>query len=216
MEDVYTTEGKITATTKFSTMETTSSKLPTLSITGRIGKLGQHLYIIQTTYTYSNTITKERNFLNGMSPLSKCTKRSPLSFLGDTLSWLTETATTNDVRDIKKIVNWLIEMQTQQQETLVHVILILNITKYIMQVSQQHINTVMPAIDRTHNDIATLFNIISSLYTCISYQQILLHIHSILANLRDFLYYMRQIAMHAMDYIDAATTGILSPHVLPV
>ena len=27
---------------------------------------------------------------------------------------------------------------------------------------------------------------------------------------------MRQVAMHAMDYIDAATTGILSPHVLPV
>ena len=27
---------------------------------------------------------------------------------------------------------------------------------------------------------------------------------------------MRQIAMHAMDYIDTATTSILSPHVLPV
>ena len=39
---------------------------------------------------------------------------------------------------------------------------------------------------------------------------------SILTNLRDSLYYMRQVAMHVMDYIDAATTGILSPHVLPV
>ena len=27
---------------------------------------------------------------------------------------------------------------------------------------------------------------------------------------------MRQVAMHVMDYIDAAMTGILSPHVLPV
>ena len=27
---------------------------------------------------------------------------------------------------------------------------------------------------------------------------------------------MGQVAMHAMDYIDAATTGILSPHVLPL
>ena len=27
---------------------------------------------------------------------------------------------------------------------------------------------------------------------------------------------MTQVAMHVMDYIDAATTGILSPHVLPV
>ena len=27
---------------------------------------------------------------------------------------------------------------------------------------------------------------------------------------------MRQVAMHAMDHIDAAITGILSPYVLPV
>ena len=31
-----------------------------------------------------------------------------------------------------------------------------------------------------------------------------------------FLYYIRWIAMHAMDYIDAATTSILLPHILPV
>ena len=54
------------------------------------------------------------------------------------------------------------------------------------------------------------------LYSSLSYQQIVLHIHSILANLRDSLYYMREFTMHTMDYIDAATSGILSPHVLPV
>ena len=27
---------------------------------------------------------------------------------------------------------------------------------------------------------------------------------------------MREVAMHTMDYINAATTGILAPHVLPV
>ena len=27
---------------------------------------------------------------------------------------------------------------------------------------------------------------------------------------------MREVAIHTMDYIDAATTGIFSPHVLPV
>ena len=27
---------------------------------------------------------------------------------------------------------------------------------------------------------------------------------------------MQQIAMHVMDYVDAATTGILPPHILPV
>ena len=61
-----------------------------------------------------------------------------------------------------------------------------------------------------------LYNITNSLYTRLNYQQIVLHIPSILANLRDSLNYMRQVAMHAMDYIDSATTVILSLHVLPV
>ena len=52
MEDVYTTEGKITATTKFSTTETTGSKLSTLSITSRISQLGQHS-IHPTNLSYS-------------------------------------------------------------------------------------------------------------------------------------------------------------------
>ena len=85
-----------------------------------------------------------------------------------------------------------------------------------MQVNRQHINTIMEAIERTHNDVTTLFNITSLIHTHINYQPVLLHIHSILANLRDSLYYMRQIPLHAMDYIDAATTGILYPYVLPV
>ena len=61
-----------------------------------------------------------------------------------------------------------------------------------------------------------LYNISSSLYISLNYQQVVLHICSILENLRDSLYYMRQVAMHAIDYVDAATTGILSPHVLPI
>ena len=142
--------------------------------------------------------------------------RSLLPFLGDTLRWLTRTATTKDVRDIKRRVNQLIKTQTQQQETLVHVIMILNVTRYAMQVNRQHINADMQAVERTHNNITALFNITSSLYTNINYQQILLHICSILANLRDSPHYMRQIVMHAMDYIDTATTSILSPYLLPV
>ena len=105
---------------------------------------------------------------------------------------------------------------TQQQETLVHIITILNVTRYTMQVNRQHINTIMEAIGRTHNDITTLFNITSLIDTHINYQQILLHVCSILVNLKDYLYYMRQKTMHAMDYIDVATTGILSPDILPV
>ena len=84
------------------------------------------------TLTATQLLKREPSF-NGMSPLSKCAKRSLLPFLGDALSWLTRTATTRDVRDIQKRVNQPIETQTQQQETLVHVILILNVTRYIMQ-----------------------------------------------------------------------------------
>ena len=113
-------------------------------------------------------------------------------------------------------VNQLIMTQHKEQETLVHIISVLNVTRYITQVNRQHINLVMDAVERTHHDNTTLYNITSLLYTSLNYQQIVLHICLILANLRDSLYYMRQVTMHAMDYIDAATTGILSPHVLPV
>ena len=108
-------------------------------------------------------------------------------------------------------------MQHQQQETLVHIISILNVIRYTTQVNRQHINLVMEAVERTHHDVTMLYNITSSLYTHQDdYQQIVLHICFILANLRDSLYYMRQVAMCRIDYIEATTTGILSPHVLPV
>ena len=74
----------------------------------------------------------------------------------------------------------------------------------------------MNAAEKTHQDVMSLYNIMHLLYSSLSYQQIVLHIKSILANLWDSLYYMREVAIYTMDYIDAATTGILSPHVLPV
>ena len=45
-----------------------------------------------------------------------------------------------------------------------------------------------------------------------------MHIYmcTILAYLRDFLTYMRQVAIHKMDYVDAGITNILSPDILPV
>ena len=74
----------------------------------------------------------------------------------------------------------------------------------------------MDAMKKTHWDITTLYNITHSLYSSISYHQIILHIRLVLANLWDSLHYMWEIAIHTMDYKDAATTGILSPHILPV
>ena len=81
MEDVYTTEGKITTTTEFSTTETNSSKLPTLSITGRIGKLGQHLYIIQTTYTQNNPTPEKRTFYQWYVTIQQMHQEKPLTLL---------------------------------------------------------------------------------------------------------------------------------------
>ena len=43
------------------------------------------------------------------------------------LSWLMGTATTKDVNNTKKRVNQLIEAQSTQQETLVHIISIPNV-----------------------------------------------------------------------------------------
>ena len=37
-----------------------------------------------------------------------------------------------------------------------------------------------------------------------------------MANLWDSLSYIRTVSMHTMDYMDAATTGTLLPHVLPI
>ena len=48
--------------------------------------------------------------------------RRLLPFLGNTLRWLTGTATTKDVNSIKAHMNQLTETQLAQQETLVHII----------------------------------------------------------------------------------------------
>ena len=50
------------------------------------------------------------------------------------------TATTKDVSSIKNRGNQLITAQNTQQETLVHIISVLNITRYATQVTHQHSN----------------------------------------------------------------------------
>ena len=39
---------------------------------------------------------------------------------------------------------------------------------------------------------------------------------TILAYLRHSLIYVRQVAIHMIDYVDAAATNVLSPDILPV
>ena len=74
----------------------------------------------------------------------------------------------------------------------------------------------MNRVDETVQDINNLYNITTSLATSLSYCQLVLHIRSVLANLCDSLSYIRTVSMHIMNYIDAATTGTLSPPILPI
>ena len=70
---------------------------------------------------------------------------------------------TKDVSSIKEKVNQLISTQHNQQKTLVHVIPIVNVTRYATQVDRQHINIVMNTAGGRHQDITTLCNIKHSL-----------------------------------------------------
>ena len=192
---------------------------PTQILSGLEAELS-NLNSIYTSYQpliqAATQLPQKKPSFDGIPVSSKCMKRHLLPFLGDTLNWLTGTTITKDVNTIKSRISQLISTQQNQQEILVHVISILNITRYATQINRQHINILMDTTEKTHHDITTLYNIMHSLYSSISYQQIILHIRSILANLQDSLHYIQEIAMHTMDYIDAATTGILSPHTLPV
>ena len=139
-----------------------------------------------------------------------CHWKSLLPFLGDALSWLIGTATAKDIHSIKTRVNQLIATQASQQETLVHIISILNITRHATQINRCGINALMDATRATSYDINNLYNLTTSLATSISFYQLILHIRSVFANLHDSLNYIQMVSTHTMDYIDAATSGTVS------
>ena len=97
-----------------------------------------------------------------------------------------------------------------------HIISILNITRYATQVNRHSINALMDAARVTSYDINNLYNLTTSLATSINFHQFILHIRSVFVNLHDSLNYIWTVSTHTMDYIDAATSGTLYPHVLPV
>ena len=83
--------------------------------------------------------------------------------------------------------------------------------------SNRHsINTLMDVARATSHDINNLYNLTTSITTSINFHQLVLHIRSVFANLCDSLNYIRTVSVHTMDYIDAATPGTLSPHILAV
>ena len=157
------------------------------------------------------------NLLNSNQPqtTTRC-KRSLLPFLGIALSWLTGTATTKDIHSIRNRINQLIATQSSQCDTLVHIVSILNVTRYATQVNRHSINSLIDAIHTATQDIDNVYNVTTSLASSITFNQMILHIRSVFANLQDSMQYLHTISTHTMDYIGAATSGILSPHVLPV
>ena len=173
---------------------------------------------IQDIYNSGETtVTSAIKLLQSNQPQTHIhCRRSLLPFLGDALSWVTGTATTKDIHSIKTRINQLIATQASQCNTLVHIISILNITRYATQVNRHSIKTLMYAVRTTSHDINNLYNLTTSLATSINFNQMILHIMSVFANLCDSLNYIQMVSIHTMEYIDAATSGTLSPHVLPV
>ena len=101
-----------------------------------------------------------------------------------------------DVNTIRKRVNQPIEAQSTQQETLVHIISILNFTRYAAQVKRHSISVLMDKADETVQDVNNLYNLTTSVATSLSYHLLILHIRSVLANLWDSLSYIRTVSMH--------------------
>ena len=123
---------------------------------------------------------------DGNSNYNKFVRRSLLPFLGNALSWLTGTATSKDVNSIKKRVNQLIAILSTQQEAIVHIVSILNVTRYAAQVNRQHINIIMDKVKKTVHGVNNLYNLTTSLSTSLIYYQLILHIRSVLDNHHDF------------------------------
>ena len=99
---------------------------------------------------------------------------------------------------------------------MVHIVSILNLTHYKTQVNRQQINIILKKLTKSNEDIRALFNITNQLATQVQVQNIVLHPRAMFTNLRDCLHFMKQLANHILEYIDTATTGTPTPHLIPV
>ena len=201
--------------TTFSKPATISTNSAAISAASRTHQHCRHVQLLQNYYNITINLLNTNPPFDGQSQSHICCRRSLLPFLGDALRWLMETATTKDVNSIKTRINQLIVTQSLQQETLVHIKSILNITRYAAQVNGHSINILMDKVDDTSHDINNLYNLTTTLATTVCFHQLILHIRSVFANLCNSLDYIQMVSTHTMDYIDAATSGTLSPHILP-
>ena len=75
---------------------------------------------------------------------------------------------------------------------------ILNLTCYETQVNRQWINIILKELTKSNEDIRALFNITNQLATQVQVQNIVLYLQAMLANLRDCLHFMKQLANHVI------------------
>ena len=137
------------------------------------------------------SITSTVNLLNSNQPQTTTRrKRSLLPFLVTALSWLTGTATTKDICSIRTRINQLIATQYLQCDTLVHIVSILNVTHYATQVNRHSINSLVDTVHTAAQDIDNLYNVTTSLASSITFNQMILHIRSVFANLWDTMQYL--------------------------
>ena len=125
-----------------------------------------------------NLLNTDPSFTGHIHSNTHC-RRILFPFLCDALRCLTGTATTKDINSIKKHVNQLTETQSTQQETLVHILTILYVTRYAMQVNRHNINVLMDKMNETSQDVNNLYNLTTSSATSLSYHQIVLYIRSV-------------------------------------
>ena len=120
---------------------------------------------------------------NGQSQSHPCHKRNLLPFLRDALRWLMGTATMKDVSSIKARINQLIVTQSSHQETLLHIISILNVTQYAAHVNRHSIKVLMDKVDETSHDISNLYNLTTSLAISISFHQLIHQLQTFIIHL---------------------------------
>ena len=101
------------------------------------------------------------------------------------------TATTKDIHSIRARINQLITTQSSQCDTLVHIVSILNVTRYATQVNRHSINKLIDAVHTASQDIENIYNVTTSLASSISFNQMILHVRSVFANLHDSIHYLQ-------------------------
>ena len=158
MEAVHQTNDKDLSTITLCNMETCSFNTPVDRTCSRTNTLNSIYTSYQPLIQAATQLLQKEPSFDGIPVSSEHMKRSLIPFLGDALSWLTSTATTKDINSIKSRINQLISMQQSQKDTLVHVISILNVTRYATQINRQHINILMDTTEKMHLGITTLYN----------------------------------------------------------